>query len=270
MIVLSGPVARAVPYKSSPDEWESRSRRKLGSHDFLVPGLPPHSLVLYETQPNSTPPPPPLPNPPFAHLYPAVMSGSTVCAPSTSVLEKGTVSESRYFVGISPAVVFVASLSFLAFSTVVLGGLVIASVQFVFFLALPLASAAAGAYLVVAPETTPLGSDPAVLLLLRTAGAIAIAYAGSAILVGRSRCSKVKTAHLALVAASLGVMASAFATDDASVLAVDVSGRAAGALGKIAVLAAVGAVITSSGPCVAKRIRGGKPAEPGPQCFGDW
>ncbi|CAN0543145.1 unnamed protein product, partial [Laminaria digitata] len=211
-----------------------------------------------------TPPPPP----PFAHLHPAVMS--TVCAPSTSVLEKGTVSKSRYFTGISPAVVFVASLSFLAFFTVVLGGLVIAAVQFIFFLALPLASAAAGGYLVAAPETTPLGTDPTVLLLLRTAGAIAIAYAGSAILVGRSRCSKVKAAHLALVAASLGVMASAFAMDEVSALAGDVSGRAARALGKMAAVAAVGSVMTSSGPCVAKAIRGGKPAEPGPSCFGDW
>lgn len=193
-----------------------------------------------------------------------------VRAPSTSVLEKETVSESRYFVGISPAVVFVASLSFLAFSFVVLGGLVIAAVQFIFFLALPLASAAAGAYLVVAPETTLLGSDPAVLLLVRTTGAIGIAYAGSAILVGRSSCSKMKAAHLVLMAASLGVMASAFATADASVLAGDVSGKAAGALGRLAVVAAVGAVVTSSGPSVTKRIRGGKPAEPGPQCFGDW
>lgn len=73
-----------------------------------------------------------------------------------------------------------------------------------------------------------------------------------------------------LVAALLGVMASAFATDDASVLAGDVSGRAARALGKLAAAAAVGAVMTSSGPCVAKVIRGGKPVEPGPPCFGEW
>lgn len=194
------------------------------------------------------------------------MSCQTSCAPSTSVLEKGTASKSRYFVGISPAVLFVASLSFFAFLTVVLGGLLIAAVQFVFFFALPLASAAAGAYLVAAPETTPLGTDPTVLLLLRAGGAVAIAYAGSAILLSRSRCSKVKAAHMVLVAASLGVMSSAFAMDGASELAGDVSGAAASALGKLAVLAIVGALMTSSGPCVAKAIRRGKPAEPGMSC----
>lgn len=169
--------------------------------------------------------------------------------------------------GISPAVVFVASLSVLAFLAVALGGAVVAATQALFFFVLPLASAAGGAFLVAAPERTPLGGeDPTVLLLLRLAGGVAVAYAGSAMLVGRSGCAKVRSAYLALVAASLGTLAAAFAMDDSSELQLDAAGgvgdRAAVLLGRAAALATVSAVMAAAGPAFSRKIQGGKPAEP--------
>lgn len=173
--------------------------------------------------------------------------------------------KSRYFVGISPAVVFVASLSALAFVAVAVGAVAVAALQALFFFALPLASAAAGAFLVAAPEMTPLGGDdPTVLLLLRLAGGVAVAFAGSAMLVGRCGCPKAKSAHLALVAASLGAMSAALAADDSSALAgADGTGdRAAGLLARAAAAAAAGAVMTAAGPAVTKKLQAGKPAGP--------
>lgn len=171
--------------------------------------------------------------------------------------------KSRYFVGISPAVLFVATLSVLAFLAVALAAVVVAATQALFFFALPLASAAGGAFLVAAPERTPLGADPTVQLLLRLAGGVAIAYAGSAMLVGRSGCAKIRSAHLALVSASLATLSAALAVDDSSALAGDAGAeRAAGWLAGGAVLAAASAVITAAGPAFSRKIQGGKPAEP--------
>lgn len=172
--------------------------------------------------------------------------------------------KSRYFVGISPAVVFVATLSVLAFLAVALAAVVVAATQTLFFFALPLASAAGGAFLVAAPERTPLGGgDPTVLLLLRLAGGVAVAYAGSAMLVGRSGCAKIRSAHLALVAASLATLCGALVMDDSSALAGEAcADSAAGWLGGGAVLAAASAVMAAAGPAFSKKIQGGKPAEP--------
>ncbi|CAM9875495.1 unnamed protein product, partial [Hapterophycus canaliculatus] len=99
------------------------------------------------------------------------------CACPESLVSKsvgGDPVKSRYFVGISPAVVFVATLSVLAFLAVALGACVVSVTQAVFFFVLPLASAAGGAFLVAAPEMTPFGTDPTVLLLLRAAGGVAL------------------------------------------------------------------------------------------------
>lgn len=170
--------------------------------------------------------------------------------------------KSRYFVGISPAVVFVASLSVLAFLAVTLAACVVAATHVTFFFALPLASAAGGAFLVAAPEMTPFGADPAALVLLRAGGALAIAYAGSAMLVGKCCPAKVRSAHLALVAAALGTMAAALVADESSALAGDVGDKAAGALGRAAAAAAAGAVMSAAGPAFTSRIQSGKPAEP--------
>lgn len=188
------------------------------------------------------------------------------CECPESVLAKSDGSpptKSRYFVGISPAVVFVASLSVLAFLAVALAAVVVAAAQTLFFFALPLASAAGGAFLVAAPEGTPLGNDPTVLLLLRLAGGVAVAYAGSAMLVGRSGCSKIRSAHLALVAASLATLSAALVMDDSSALAGDACAESAAAwLGGGAVLATASAVMTAAGPAFSKKIQGGKPAGP--------
>lgn len=182
------------------------------------------------------------------------------------------VEKNRYFVGISPAVVFVAGLSALAFLSVAAGAAIVAATHAFFFFALPLAAAAGGAFLVAAPETTPLGGagagaggDPTVLLLLRLAGAVSVAFAGSAMLVGRCGCPRVRSAHLALVAASLGAMSAALAADDSSALAAAAGGDgdvAAALLGRAAVAAAAGAVMTSAGPAVTRKLQAGKPAAP--------
>lgn len=192
------------------------------------------------------------------------MTCPTGCSCPESVLEKvgGAPANSRYFVGISPAVIFVASLSVLAFLAVSLGAVVIAATQTFFFFVLPLASAAGGAFLVAAPETTPLGTDPTVLLLLRAAGAVAIAYAGSAMLVGRSGCGKIRCAHLSLVAASLGAMSAAFAMDESSALAGEVGDKAAVMLGRTAAAAVTGALMTAAGPAFRRKLQSGKPAGP--------
>lgn len=187
------------------------------------------------------------------------------CTCPESLLSKGGAVEpvkSRYFVGISPAVVFVATLSVLAFLGVALGALVVAVTQAAFFFVLPLASAAGGAFLIAAPEMTPFGTDPTVLLLLRAVGGVALAYAGSAMLVGRSRCGKVRSAHLALVSASLAAVAAAFAVDDSSALAGEVGDRTAVLVGRAAAAAAAGAVMTAAGPAFSRKIQGGKPAGP--------
>ncbi|CAM9177253.1 unnamed protein product, partial [Ectocarpus sp. 12 AP-2014] len=185
------------------------------------------------------------------------------CSESLLDMDKCTSStKSRYFVGISPAVVFVASLSVLAFLAVSLAACVVAATHVTFFFALPLASAAGGAFLVAAPEMTPFGADPAALLLLRAGGALAIAYAGSAMLVGKCCPAKVRSAHLALVAAALGTMAAALVADESSALAGDVGDKAAGALGRAAAAAAAGAVMSAAGPAFTRRIQSGKPAEP--------
>ncbi|CAM9317357.1 unnamed protein product [Scytosiphon promiscuus] len=81
-------------------------------------------------------------------------------------------------------------------------------------------------------------------------------------LVGRSRCGRVRSAHLALVSASLGAMAAAFAVDESSVLAGDVAEEAALVLGRAAAAAAAGAVMTAAGPAFTRKIQGGKPAGP--------
>lgn len=177
--------------------------------------------------------------------------------------------KSRYFTGMSPAVIFVASLSAVAFLVVVLGASVVASIQAFFFFALPLASAAGGAFLIVSPESTPFGSDPAVALLVRAVGAIALAYAGGAMLVGRSACSKSRTMHLALVAAALGSLSVAFGSLDAgSALAEDVSSdKTAAVLGRMTLAAVVGAIFSASGPRVTKKLQSGKPGEPAILCF---
>eukprot|EP00903_Cladosiphon_okamuranus_P009143 g8736.t1 len=179
--------------------------------------------------------------------------------------------KSRYFVGISPAVLFVATLSVLAFVGVALAAVVVAATQTLFFFALPLASAAGGAYLVAAPEGTPLGDDPTVLLLLRLAGGVAVAYAGSAMLVGRSGCAKIRSAHLALVSASLATLCAAFVADDSSTLAGEPCAEGAARwLGGGAVLAATSAVLAASGPAFSKKIQGGKPAEPSVLACSSW
>lgn len=214
------------------------------------------------------PPPPFPPLPSTAIELPAQPQHQIMtCPPGCTCpesLSKGDAppSNSRYFVGISPAVLFVASLSMLVFSTIALGALVVAATHSFFFFVLPLAAAAGGAYLVAAPEATPLGNDPTVLLLLRVAGAVTIAYAGSAILVGRSRCGKIRLAHLALVAASLGAMSAAFVADDSSVLAGEMRDKAAVLLGKTAAAAATGALMTATGPAFRRKLQSGKPAGP--------
>lgn len=190
------------------------------------------------------------------------------CTCPESLLAKSTPTKSRYFTGISPAVIFVASLSFLAFFTVVLGAVIVAAINTLLFFVLPLAAAAAGAYVVAAPETIPLGSDPALNLVLRAAGAVTIAYAGGAMIVGRSGCALVKSAHLMLVAGSLSAIVMAFALDDSSAFAEDgVSEKAAVALGSLAALAVTGAVMTAAGPAVSKRLQAGKPREPVMTCM---
>lgn len=198
-----------------------------------------------------------------AQLKHKIMTSPTSACPG-SLLEKvgAAPANSRYFVGISPAVVFVASLSVLAFLTVAVGAGVIAAIQTFFFFVLPLASAAGGAFLVAAPEATPLGTDPTILLLLRTAGAVAIAYAGSAMLVGRSGCGKIRCAHLTLVAASLGAMSAAFVMDDSSALAGEMGDKAAVLLGRTAAAAATGALMTAAGPAFKRKLQSGKPEKP--------
>lgn len=190
------------------------------------------------------------------------------CTCPESLLSNKSPEKSRYFTGISPAVLFVASLSLLGFLAVVLGAAVFAGIQLIFFFALPLAAAAGGAFLALAPEAVPLGPDPAVQLLLRALGAVAIAYAGGAMLVGRSRCAKARAAYLTLVAASLAAMTAAFTADKSSALAGEVSESAALVLGRMTVAAVVGAILTATGPRVTKKIQSGKPGEPGMLCYG--
>lgn len=198
------------------------------------------------------------------YYTPTIMTCPTGCqCPESKLGAAAGVDKSRYFVGISPAVVFVASLSALAFFAVALGAVVVSATQAFFFFVLPLASAAGGAFLVAAPEMTPLGgADPTVLLLLRLAGGVAVAFAGSAMLVGRCGCPKAKSAHLALVAASLGAMSMALAADDSSALADGAGDRAAALLGRAAATAAASAVMTAAGPTVSRKLQGGKPAAP--------
>lgn len=195
----------------------------------------------------------------------------TTCPPACtrpeSVLEKDCPKTSRYFVGFSPAVIFVASLSFFAFLAVVLGGAIVAAIHISFFFVLPLAAAAGGAFLVAAPEMTPLGTDPAVRLLLRVVGAIAIAYAGGAMLAGRSGCSRARAAHLTLVAGALAAMTAAFAMDDGSALAGETSDKIASMLARATAVATAGVVMTAAGPRVTKKIECGKPGEPAAVCF---
>ena len=175
--------------------------------------------------------------------------------------------KSRYFVGITTPVIFVAFLSFLAFVGVVLGGCLVAGLQVFFFLVLPLASAGAGAFLVAAPQMTLLGSDPTVTLLLRAAGGLSIAYAGGALLVSRSSCAKMRGLHLVIVASVLGAIAAAFAADEGSDLAGEVSPKAACVLGKMSLAAAATAAMTIFGPILKKKIESGKPSKPGMACF---
>eukprot|EP00752_Nemacystus_decipiens_P005209 g4728.t1 len=172
--------------------------------------------------------------------------------------------KSRYFVGISPAVLFVATLSVLAFLAVTLAAFVVAAAQTVFFFALPLFSAAGGAFLIAAPERTPLGGgDPTVLLLLRLAGGVVVAYAGSAMLVGRSGCAKIRSAHLALVSASMATLSAALFADGSSALAGKAGAEAATWWLTVgAVSAAASAVMTAAGPAFSRKIQSGKPAEP--------
>lgn len=170
--------------------------------------------------------------------------------------------KSRYFVGLTTPVLFVAFLSVSAFFGVVLGAFIIAGLQAFFFFVLPLASTGVGAYLIAAPETTVFGSDPTVTLLLRAVGALSIAYAGGALLVGRSSCSKMRTMHLVVVAAVTGTIAAVFASDDGSVVVAEVSSKVACVLGLTSLAATASAVMTAYGPTLKKTIESGKPSEP--------
>ena len=173
-----------------------------------------------------------------------------------------TEDKSRYFVGLTTPVLFVAFLSVLAFIGVVLGASIIAGLHAFFFLVLPLVSTGVGAYLIAAPETTVFGSDPTVTLLLRAAGALSIAYAGGALLVGMSSCSKIRTMHLVVTAAVTGTIAAVFASDEGSVVAAEVSTKAAGILGLMSLAATASAAMTAYGPILKKKIESGKPSEP--------
>lgn len=190
------------------------------------------------------------------------------CPESMAMKNDHSNKKSRYFTGMSPAVIFVASLSGFAFLSVVLAASVVASIQAFFFFGLPLASAAGGAFLIVSPETTVLGSDPAVALLVRAVGAIALAYAGGAMLVGRSGCPKSKSMHLTLVAAALGSLTVAFSSvDTGSALAEEMSSeKAAVFLGRMTVAAVTGAIFSAAGPRVKKKLQSGKPGEPAVLC----
>lgn len=188
------------------------------------------------------------------------------CSTSASPCKTGCAGEekSRYFTGMSGSVIFVASLSAAAFASVVAGGLFVAALQAFFFVVLPLASAAGGAFLIATPDVTPLGGeDPTVLLLVRVGGALALAYAGGAMLVGASGCAKTRSVHLGLMTAVLGTLTAAVAgAGDVEGLSSEMRETASAAFGRMALAAAAGSVMSAAAPSVTKKIRAGKPGSP--------
>lgn len=165
--------------------------------------------------------------------------------------------------GLTPAVAFVAALSSVVFVGVVIAAAFVAAVQAFFFFLLPLAATACGAFLMASPDLNPIGSsNPIVLLLLRILGALALAYAGGAMLVGASGCPKSRCMHLKLMTAVLGALTLVvWAAGDAE-LPADFRASAGFYLPRMTAAALAGAIMTAAGPSVTKKIQGGKPGSP--------
>lgn len=165
--------------------------------------------------------------------------------------------------GLTPAVLFVAALSSLAFVGVVVAAAVVAAVQAFFFFILPLAAAGGGAFLMVSPDMTPLSSaTPTVLLLVRVLGGLALAYAGGAMLVGASGCPKSRCMHLKLMTAVLGSLTLAMSAADDAEVPGEFRAAAGYYLVRMTGAALIGAFITAVGPGVTKKIQAGKPGSP--------
>lgn len=196
----------------------------------------------------------------------------TQCCPMTATSRKGgnvLSKNSRYMPGMSPAVVFVATLSSVAFVGVVLVAAVVAAIQAFFFLVLPLAAAGVGAFLIASPQVSPLASSPSnetVLLLVRALGALALAYSGGAMLVGASGRSQARCMHLKLMTAVLGALTFAVSQADEAALSAELRAEAGFYLVRMTFAALVGSAIAAAGPLVTQKIQAGKSGSPGMLC----
>lgn len=169
--------------------------------------------------------------------------------------------KNRYFTGMSSPVMFVAFMSAAVCVVIVSGAFVVAAIQGFFFVALPLGAAAAGAFLMASPKTNPFGEEPCAQLLVPAVGALMIAYAGGAMLVGASGCPRARSVHLGLMTAVFTSLAMACAGAE-GVLSSQLLDSACMAFAKMALGAAVGAVSSAVAPAVTRRIRAGKPGSP--------